>query len=343
MALKTVFFCGHKSRYGQTHLEPILDEFQVAAVVFANDERWAIFEEKLSGKSNEEERTINKLRKRIITNVKKMVSLNKPPSIEKVCRERKIPVLHIFDINEGMFIRKIREYKPDIILCAAYPQIFSKALISVPERGAINFHPSLLPRCRGAHPHFWSLATGEKLGGITAHFMTENIDAGDIIAQREFPIDHYYYGELYNKILDETPSLVNQVRLFLEDGKKHATKQDSTNATYFKNDREIHRRIFWSIMPGQVVYNLIRTEQAFCFFRERKVIVKRAGLIRENRNITNQIKVETGTIIDINESGIVIATTNAYLVIYALSEGGKDFNFHEWAIRNRVLIGEKLS
>lgn len=350
MTPKTILFCGHQSRYGLAHFKPVLDEFKVLAVVIATDERWVIFRKNLSGESYSYMEKFAKLKRNIITCTKKLKSstkniffLNRSLSLDTLYSRHKIPVLSIFDINERKFIEKMKEYAPELILSAAYPQIFCKKLISIPELGAINFHPSLLPRFRGAHPHFWSIATGEKIGGMTAHYMTENIDDGDIVAQIEFPIGHYYYGELYQKMVDETPFLVKQVRLFFEDMGGQPIKQNSNNATYYKNEREIHRRIFWNIMSCQSVHNLIRTEQAFCFFRGKKVGLKHADIVKENRNTTNNVKVENGTIVDINESSIVVAVTNSYLAIHMVSEGGKELPFDRWVARNKVLIGEKFS
>lgn len=350
MALKTIFFCGHQSRYGLAHLKPVLDEFNVLAVVIATDERWIIFRKKLSGESYNHLGKFSKFNKNIITHTRKIwtftkhiFSLHRSSSLDSVCSNRNIPILRIFDINEEAFIEKMRRYGPELILSAAYPQIFSKKVLSIPERGVINFHPSLLPRCRGAHPHFWSIAIGEKFGGITAHYMTENIDDGDIIAQIKFRIDHYYYEELYQKIIGETPLLIKQVRLFYENMERKPISQDSKHATYYKNDREIHRRIFWDIMSSQGIHDLIRTEQAFCFFRGKKVGIKHADIIMENRNMTNNLKVENGTIVDINEGSVAVAVTNNYLAIHTLSVGGKDLSFDRWVSRNRVCIGEKFS
>ena len=350
MALKTIFFCGHQSRYGLAHLKPVLDEFNVLALVAATDERWVIFRKQLSGESYNYIGKFSKFKRDIITHTNKIrsftkniFSLNRSSSLDSICSNRNIPILPIFDINEEAFIEKMKQYGPDLILSAAYPQIFSKKLLSIPEQGAINFHPSLLPRCRGAHPHFWSIATGERLGGITAHYMTEDIDDGDIIAQIKFPIDHYYYEELYQKIINETPFLIKQVRLFYEDINRKPISQDSKNATYYKNDREIHKRIFWDIMSGETIHNLIRTEQAFCFFRRRKVGIKHADILKENRNMTNNVKAENGTIVDINERCVVVAVTNSYLTIQRLSVRGKDQSFNDWVSRKRVCIGEKFS
>jgi methionyl-tRNA formyltransferase len=350
MALRTIFFCGHQSRYGLAHLKPVLEEFNVLAIVIATNERWGIFRNKISGESYNTIGKFLQFKRTIITHTNKMRSFtenvfspNRSSSLESICSKRHIPLLPIFDINEDAFIENMKHYGPDLILSAAYPQIFSKKLLSIPERGVINFHPSLLPRCRGAHPHFWSIATGDKFGGISAHYMTENIDDGDVIAQIKFQIDYFYYEELYQKIINETPFLIKQVRLFYENVDRKPISQDSKNATYYKNDREIHRRIFWNIMSSQTIHNLIRTEQAFCFFRGRRIGIKHANIIKENRNMTNNVKAENGTIVDINENSVVVAVTNNYLAIHTLSARGKDISFDRWVSWKRVCIGEKFS
>ncbi len=58
--------------------------------------------------------------------------------------------------------------------------------------------------------------------------------------------------------------------------------------------------------------------------------------------MTNNVKVENGTIVDINESSVAVAVTNNYLAIHSLSVRGKVLAFDRWVSRNRVCIGEKF-
>lgn len=71
--------------------------------------------------------------------------------------------------------------------------------------------------------------------------------------------------------------------------------------------------------------------------------IKHADIVKENRNMTNNIKVENGTIVDINESSVVVAVNDSYLAIHILSEGGKELSFDRWVSRNKVFIGEKFN
>ena len=185
MRLRTLFLCGHKSPYGLAHLKPVLDSlFDVVAVVLADDARWSLFRESVSGKvfvdSDSPLTKIARTTRRRATQF--LHNARSERRIQKLCLERNVPVWHVFDVNENSFISSIQNSNIDLIITAAFPQIFSKSLIDIPRCGSVNFHPSLLPKFRGAHPHFWAIAKGESESGISAHFITERIDDGDIIA-----------------------------------------------------------------------------------------------------------------------------------------------------------------
>lgn len=351
--MKLIFFCGNKSRYGIAHLQPILSEFNVVAVVIPTEKRWDIFREALSGKRYDFSKSflellflkIKQYIKYILLLVQKIIPIvHYNYSVRHLCKKRNIPVIVSHDVNDKQFIDYLHKIEPDLIMSAAYPQIFNKELLSVCKRAAINFHPSLLPMFRGAHPHFWCIAKGAKFSGITAHLMTENIDDGDILVQIKFPIKDLYYNELYNKIVLETPCAVKKVREVLNNDNFVPCKQDKINISSFRNDRDIHKRIFWNINDCEDIFNLIRTEAAFSFFGRKKVVFKRASIVLGNRNMTNKVRVEPGTIIDINDKGIVVSTIdeNKFLIIHNVAGIGRIISFQRWIKVNRAIIGNKF-
>jgi len=69
-----------------------------------------------------------------------------------------------------------------LVLC--FPERLPVEITTLPRYGCFNIHPSLLPRYRGPSPLFWQFYNGERDGGVTVHQVTENIDAGPIIAQQ---------------------------------------------------------------------------------------------------------------------------------------------------------------
>ena len=348
MKLRTLFFCGDRSPYGLCHVGPVLGAFNVEAIVVATEARWNLFRNALIGKNYQTADLGAKLvevTRSIASRLLRMIpnqgndNYGQGMGIDEALRERDIPVWSVFDVNDEAFLEKVRRVKPELILSAAYPQIFSKNLISVPSRGSINFHPSLLPKYRGAHPHFWAIVRGENESGLTAHFMTESIDAGDILAQVSFPISQYNYRQLYEKMITETPGFVKTVAQYLQEARP-AVQQNSMKATTFRNDRDIHRRIFWNIHTGEEIKNLSRSGEAFCFFRGRKITFLETYVTDSNRNLTNNVRVEPGTVVDIFKDCIVVKTIDTCINVRILRDGRKPLSFDRWAKKMGLHIGE---
>ncbi len=341
--MKVIFLCGHQSPYGLAHLEPLLkSDFEIVAVVLATDKRWNISREKLLGENfySLEGFVSNKFKKLKSFVFGKLIS-NKI-NINKLAKRYKTPIWQEADVNSKEFIQKIRTINVDLIVSAAYPQIFSYELISTPSKGAVNFHPSLLPKFRGAHPHYWAIVKGETESGITAHFMTENIDDGDIIAQIKFPIIDYNYKQLYNKIVMETPNIVTKVNDFFIKGKGDVIKQNHLEATYFRNDRKIHHRIFFENYSDTEIFNLVRSGGAYCFFRNKEIVIEECFLSDTNRNLTNNIMSEKGSIIDLSSSHFSVKLCGSVMNITKVRYNNKMLISSRFIIKYKPIIGEKL-
>lgn len=108
-------------------------------------------------------------------------------SVASVARARDIPYERVPDVSDLGFINRIRKTNPDVILSVVAGQRLPSELLACATE-AINMHGSLLPKYRGRATAFWPLYYGDDRTGVTAHRMTEEFDAGPIIAQRAFPI-----------------------------------------------------------------------------------------------------------------------------------------------------------
>jgi methionyl-tRNA formyltransferase len=82
----------------------------------------------------------------------------------------------------------LRRLHPDVVCVACCEQLLRREEFEIPALGAINLHPSLLPRYRGPNPYFWQSHQMDLEGGVTIHQIDEGIDTGDILLQRRFPI-----------------------------------------------------------------------------------------------------------------------------------------------------------
>jgi len=123
-------------------------------------------------------------------------------SVTSLCHAYGIPVQFEEDVNRNGFIKHVRALNIDVILSISCGQKLSSELLEIPSEGAINLHGSLLPNYRGRATAFWVLYHDESHSGVTAHFMTEDLDDGDIIRQERFPIvDSDTMHDVYNKIV----------------------------------------------------------------------------------------------------------------------------------------------
>jgi methionyl-tRNA formyltransferase len=80
----------------------------------------------------------------------------------------------------------LEQTQPELIIVAAYGQFVPKSMLEYPQFGCLNIHASLLPQLRGAVPIPMAILQGLEKTGVTIQLMAEGMDAGDILAQREF-------------------------------------------------------------------------------------------------------------------------------------------------------------
>ncbi|MBN1162072.1 MAG: hypothetical protein JXA17_09005 [Dehalococcoidales bacterium] len=95
----------------------------------------------------------------------------------------KIPLLWQMAEDSQEFISKLKEYKPDIILCHCYSYKLIKEILTLPPLGCINIHPGKLPEYRGKSPIQVAFDRGEKNLWATLHYMDEGLDTGPVIAE----------------------------------------------------------------------------------------------------------------------------------------------------------------
>ena len=118
------------------------------------------------------------------------------PDLENVARMFNIPFHHFpitkdtKDEQEKKEIELLKKNKIDFIVLARYMQIVSPALIEPFRNRMINIHHSFLPAFPGAKPYHSAYQRGVKIIGATAHYVTEDLDEGPIIAQEVTEVSH---------------------------------------------------------------------------------------------------------------------------------------------------------
>ena len=107
-----------------------------------------------------------------------------PPPIKKEIAKTRIPILQPARIKDPQVTKRSR-LCADVIVVVAYGQILPRDVLEIPRLACLNLHASLLPRWRGAAPIQAAIAAGDCETGITAMYMDEGLDTGDILLQRQ--------------------------------------------------------------------------------------------------------------------------------------------------------------
>jgi methionyl-tRNA formyltransferase len=142
--------------------------------------------------------------------------------------------LQIFTPGELLdheFVSQIKKLNGDLFVVVAF-RILPKELYTLPKYGSINLHASLLPKYRGAAPIQWSLINGDKETGVTTFFLQDKVDTGNIILQKNIPIeDKDDFGSLHDKLMYiGADVLINTVEL-IEKENVIVTEQENSLAT----------------------------------------------------------------------------------------------------------------
>jgi methionyl-tRNA formyltransferase len=167
--------------------------------------------------------------------------------MKALAEQHDIPVFQPENVNTPEGIAGLQQWTPDLLVVAAYGQILSNDVLSVPALGGINVHASLLPKYRGAAPVAWAIYHGEKQTGVTIIRMSTALDAGDILAQESLDIgEHETAGELESRLAIVGARLAIQVIDRLAAGPVAGTKQDKALVSKAPKLKKEHGLIDWT-------------------------------------------------------------------------------------------------
>jgi len=243
-------------------------------------------------------------------------------SLGQMAKEQGIAVYYPEDINQDKWVRLIEELAPELILSCYFRQMVKERILSIPPKGAVNLHGSLLPKYRGRCPVNWQLVHGETMSGVTLHYMVKKADAGDIIAQERVEIAPRDTAQsLFSKLEDAAERVLRQYIPKLLDGTAPRIPQDHSKATYFGGRRPEDGKIDWS-QDAQSIYNLIRAVTwpypgAFCELEGRKLFIWDAEPLKEA-----DTGLPTGTVV-VRDDEPMVQTGKGLLKILVASFEGK--------------------
>lgn len=178
------------------------------------------------------------------------------PAVKTVAQEFGLPV---YQPASKLEVEKIvEELRPDYIVVAAYGKILTNRVLEFPDYGVINVHPSMLPKYRGASPIRSALLNGETKTGVTIMKLSEAMDKGPIIRQKEFEIfEHETVEDLTKRLwIEGTRLLLETLPLYLSNQAAPMPQNDEL-ASYSKRIKKEDGEIDWKF-PAEKILNMVR-------------------------------------------------------------------------------------
>ena len=214
------------------------------------------------------------------------------------------------------------------MVVAAYGQILPAAVLSLPPRGCVNLHASLLPRYRGAAPVQWAIIRGERETGVTTMLMDEGLDTGNVLLQRRIPIpEEITAGELAGWLSREGAELMLETLELLAAGPLPGTPQDSARATYAPPLKRENERIDWT-RSAREIHNLVRALNpqpgAYTAIGGRPVKIWRTSLTPPGEQPRSSRVHRPGEVVrEIPGAGLLLQTGEGLLLVAEVQPVGK--------------------
>ncbi|AGD97965.1 methionyl-tRNA formyltransferase [Blattabacterium sp. (Blatta orientalis) str. Tarazona] len=181
--------------------------------------------------------------------------------VKEYALENHIPLLQPKNLLDSSFLRNFARWKADIQIVVSF-RILPIEIWSYPKMGTFNLHASLLPQYKGAAPINWAILNGEKKTGLTTFFISNQVDSGNILLQKEVEVKRdETAGELENKLKKISGSLVLKTLEGILQKKIKPIPQkiiSSSLLRYAPKISPIDCKIHWEETSIDVIYNKIR-------------------------------------------------------------------------------------
>jgi len=268
----------------------------------------------------------------------------KPDALAAKARALGLPLSQPKSFKNDAAFEQFKALDADLAILAFVTLIVPERILYAPRYKSICFHPSLLPRHRGASGINWAIIAGDAETGVTWFWPDKGIDTGPILIQKRVPIGEndtvgsIYFNTLFPMGIDAMVEAVDLIKA----GHAPAIVQDESRATYEPPCRDEHAKIDFA-KPAREVFNLIRgcdpQPGAFAHVGEKHVRLYEAGYSASKPDAA------PGTIVAIDADGMKIALAGATLTIKRarVDPNPKKVAPAELAAAGEIGVGAKLT
>jgi methionyl-tRNA formyltransferase len=180
-----------------------------------------------------------------------------------------LPVYQPVSLKSKAERETLAALKPDVVVVAAFGQIFTEAVLAIPARGFLNIHPSLLPRYRGVAPVTAAILNGDAFAGVSIMLLDNGVDTGPIVSQASATVtDWDTGGSLTEKLSRMGGQVLLEVLPRWVKSEITARPQDSAGASYTRKVIKADGEIDWSLSAADL-WRRVRAYQPWpaCYTR----------------------------------------------------------------------------
>jgi methionyl-tRNA formyltransferase len=229
-------------------------------------------------------------------------------------RAMKLPLSQPKSFKNDAAFDHFKTLDADLAILAFVTLIVPDRILYAPRHKSICFHPSLLPRHRGASGINWAIIEGDAETGVTWFWPDKGIDTGPILIQKRVPIaENDTVGSIYfNTLFPMGIAAMLEAIDLIASGNAPAIVQDETKATYEPPCRDEHAKIDFS-KPAREIFNLIRgcdpQPGAFANLGDKRLRLYEATFSAVTSNAA------PGTIVAIDADGMKLALSGGTITV----------------------------
>jgi methionyl-tRNA formyltransferase len=262
-----------------------------------------------------------------------------PSRIKQAALARGIQVEQPDDVNDPAALELFRSIDADLLVTAAYGQILSAALLTIPTLGGINLHGSILPAYRGAAPVARAIQQGATETGVTVIRMTPRIDAGGMMAFATTPIGpDETAGEVEARLAQIGAPLVASAIAELAAGTARIFPQDRSKVTRAPKLGKDDGLIDWT-RPSQEIHNLVRAMQPWPMASTHWLRSDGPSRLIVHQTSVTEGAGEPGRVLESNGGRLVVAAGSGAISLRKVQLEGKKAMAADEFLRGHQLVG----
>ena len=264
-----------------------------------------------------------------------------PPAVKATALELGYRVLQPTSIKTAAFRDVVAQLEPDFLIVIAFGNILPEYVLTLPHRGTINVHASLLPKYRGPAPIQWAIINGEKETGVCTQLMKKKLDTGDILLSACEPIrPEDTAGELHDRLSAKSALVLIDTLKGLAENTLQPKPQNHSLATYAPMLSKDDGLINWNKSAESLV-NFIRGVNpwpgAYTFLDDKRL------KIFKSHPIATDIKEFPGTVLKGFADELRVATADGVLCVEEIQgDSGKRLLIKDFLRGHKIPPGSVL-